>query len=1202
MIPELPSSQAGRRALIGLGVLALFKLVGWILIAVSLARGIAQLAAALPASDAAQLLQLLFDSPRTAPGLIDTLVEFTMSTDFMVTLGLGFGGAVLRGLAEWGQQVLATRAALGEKEHLRHQLVRHRLAAAGAHTDRAGEDTILASQGLDGLDDYYTDFLPALVSALVIPLGLGIWILIHDWLSAAVLLATIPLIPLFMILIGRYTEHRVEEAATGLHKLSHHLLELARGLPVLVGLRRAGMQRQALQQVSETYQRTTMNTLKAAFMSGLALELLASLSVAIIAVVIGVRLVNGSMDLYPGIMVLTLAAEVYLPFRNIGSAFHASEDGVEALKRAKAHINQPIPDSMATVLDVDAADSTAIELAQVSISYKALEEIPQKTSTGPDYLTPQQFSAAQQAARGQSVDSDDGYLPQYAVEILDPVVTNMNLRLEPGQYTVLGGASGTGKSTLLAAMAGLLTVAEATFEGSVRGLVSKPTTYLSQHPVFASQTVGQELAMVAQGTSAEHTKQHSAVHIAELTSTALVHAGLPETHSWYIDDLSPGERRRLGFARVLMRLLTASAHEMTRQPWLVILDEPTAHLDHTSASLIRQGLRKLADGVLPNGQQLNVILLVASHDQLVHAAADQLLGNVVVADAPICDAEPVEPTATAPPWQQQPVTAHPTRRVRLRDWLHYLPVNNGKFLAGIAWATAAFLAAALLSALSGWLIVQAAYEPPILYLLAVIVGVRFFGTGRAVFRYAERVTVHDAVLSWANRIRLRVWDALGSHAVEWNRLTRSGGALSVLISDVDQLRDAVPRVIVAIPAALITWALATGIVAYMAPGSWWPAVVAGVAAFILVPIIVRFVEARTTTALADHRTRLVTATSRLFTAAGDMAANGMTHRATDDFAAMDTQNTIPLKRNALAAGLGDGLTSLIAGWAAVQTLWVAIANGISAPNTALVVMLMLAMAEPFGRFSEAMKEARTLHHQLGKLLPMLEQVDDPSKQWVSLEQTNDSGIERINLDNITVSYGSNGPEVLEGLSMQALKGDFVVVVGPSGSGKSTLLAVLQGFLEPQYGTYTLTGAQRSPHQALQHVAWCPQEAYLFDSTLRSNLALARDPSQRPTDAELHNVLQTVGLGDWVATAPQGLDTRLGPSGHFISGGQRQRVAVARAILADAHVVLLDEPTAHLGADEAAELIGDLKAALADKITIMVTHDQRFVEAGTAVQL
>lgn len=1203
MIPELPTSRAGRRALIGLGFLAVAKLAGWILIATSLARGITHLAASLPASDAAQLLQLLFNSPRTAPGLIESLVEFATSTEFVITLVLGFGGAILRGAAQWGQQVLATRAALGEKEHLREQLVRHRLAAAGAHAERSGQDTVLASHGLDGLDDYYTDFLPSLVSAIVIPLGLGTWILLHDWVSAGVLVLTIPLIPMFMILIGRFTEHRVDEAAGGLNKLSHHLLELARGLPALIGLRRAGMQRKALQKVSDDYQKTTMNTLKAAFMSGLALELISTLSVAIIAVFIGVRLVNGSMELYAGIMVLTLAAEVYLPFRDIGSAFHASEDGIAALKRAKAQINQPVPQSMATVLDSDGAPDDVVAFNNVTISYKALHEIPEEKYTGPEYLTPDQFAQAQKTAAQSGGETDEDYLPQYEVEVLEPVLEDFSLTMHPGQFTVLGGSSGAGKSTLLAAAAGLLADGEAVFAGSVTGLRARRIAYLSQHPTFVADTVADEIALVIRSTVDEcHLRQH-AVDSAPLTESALEHSGLLNMQDRRIDELSPGERRRLGFARVLARLLAASTADRAAGAWLVILDEPTAHLDAVSASLIRHVLQDLAHGLLPDGQGLEVMLLVASHDGLIHRDADLLIGNAVEATerttVPADDGQvPTQPVSN----EAHPATEPPVAKVRLRDWIRFLPLKEPKFLGGIAWAVAALLAAALLSAISGWLIVQASYEPPILYLLAVIVGVRFFGIGRAVFRYAERLAVHDAVLSWANRIRLRVWDALGSQATQWNKLTRSGGALSVLISDVDQLRDAVPRVIVPIPAAVITWAVATGIVAYMAPGAWWPAALAGFAAFVVVPLLVRMVDANTTTALADHRTGLVTATSRLFSSAADMAGNGMGDRVADDFVATDLRNSAPLKRNALAAGLGDGMTSLIAGWAAVQTMWVCFTQGISAPNTALVVMLMLALAEPFGLFSQAAQESRTLNHQLGKLLPLLNEDSDKTAQWVTVEHGNRQGVDAVELEDVTVSYGQHGPMVLNGLSMQATTGDFVVVTGPSGAGKSTLLAVLLGFLEPTSGTYRLTSRQQDPHTALQHVAWCPQEAYLFDSTLRSNLALARDPAQRPTDAELVSVLGTVGLTDWLAQTPQGLDTRLGPSGHFISGGQRQRVAVARALLADAHVVLLDEPTAHLGADEAAELIADLKQALADKITVMVTHDQRFATAGTPIRL
>src|SRR5690625_7345371 len=143
-----------------------------------------------------------------------------------------------------------------------------------------------------------------------------------------------------------------------------------------------------------------------------------------------------------------------------------------------------------------------------------------------------------------------------------------------------------------------------------------------------------------------------------------------------------------------------------------------------------------------------------------------------------------------------------------------LPLNEQKFLVGIGWAVAALLSAALLAALSGWLIVQASYEPPILYLLAVIVGVRFFGIGRAVFRYVERLAVHDAVLAWANRIRLRVWDSLGSQATQWNSLPRSGGTLTVLISDVDQLRNAVHPYFDPIPASVTYCAIHTAIHCY----------------------------------------------------------------------------------------------------------------------------------------------------------------------------------------------------------------------------------------------------------------------------------------------------------------------------------------------------------------------------------------------------
>ncbi|HRO94772.1 ABC transporter transmembrane domain-containing protein, partial [Citricoccus sp.] len=427
------------------------KAAGWILLAVGLARGIAHLAELLPAPQSGNLAGLLFrPDPASFDPAAHGLTAAAATGDFAVTVALGLAGVLARALATWGQQVFSRRAALGAKEELRHGLVRHRLAVAGAEAERAGEDSVLAATGLDGLDKYFTQYLPALLTAAVAPLVLGVWILAHDWVSALVLVLTIPLIPLFMVLIGRYTEDRVQQAAEGLDRLSHHLLELARGLPVLVGLRRAGTQRQALAGVAERYRSTTMTTLRTAFMSGFALELISTLSVALIAVFIGVRLVYGQLDLYTGLLVLILAPEVYLPFRDIGSAHHASEDGVEALRRARAETDRPVPASLADREARGAADDgDRVRVRGLALAYR---------------------------------DPDGGTFPA--------VVDGLDLDLTPGTTTVLGGPSGTGKTTVLTALAGVLRSGEAHATGVTEGLRGRPVAWLGQHPQFSEPTVG----------------------------------------------------------------------------------------------------------------------------------------------------------------------------------------------------------------------------------------------------------------------------------------------------------------------------------------------------------------------------------------------------------------------------------------------------------------------------------------------------------------------------------------------------------------------------------------------------------------------------------------------------------------------------------------------------------------------------------------
>jgi ATP-binding cassette subfamily C protein CydCD len=1138
--PALPPGRHTRTALAGLAGLAALKAVALVLLMSALAHALAVWAGG------------------TQPPLGRLALE-------------GSTGAVLMAAAAWGQQVLARRAALGTKEELRARLMAHRLGGGvpGAGTGAVagtGAEGMLASRGLDGLDNYFTAYLPALVSCAVLPAAVGLQILLADWVSALVVALTLPLVPVFMILIGFHTQERVERAARGLDRLSNHLLELARGLPVLVGLRRAGAQRQALADVSEEYRKSTMGTLRTAFLSSMALELISTISVAVVAVFIGVRLVAGDMSLEAGLLALMLAPECFRPLRDVGAAHHGSEDGVEALRRVNeilksgksggAAFRPEDPDGVPSDGGKHDAGTFVLRAAHLSVSYPGRSE---------------------------------------------PALSGFTADVPRGGVLVLDGPSGTGKTTALAAMAGPVDGAE--ISGRLVRPAAGSSVWVSQHPVFTESTVAAEVALYAGGPSAVPVP-------AAAVSAALARVNAAHLARRSPLECSPGELRRVAVARALARIAADPS------VGLALLDEPTAHLDPESAHAVRHALASL---------QGTVALVVATHDPLLagilRAAGEDPLRPVAgksPATALVPEAaqvnSPTPDAALAPDAAQDPEGAvaseaglvnSPTPDAALPAfrwrWLRKLPWRSPRFAAGVLVAALATLSAAALSGISGWLIVWAAAQPPIMYLMVLIVGVRAFGVGRSVLRYSERLLTHDAAFRWAAQLRLKVWDALGGNVRHWGRLTRSGGSLGTLVADVDELRDALPRAVVPIPAAVLSFVAVLASVLWLVPAAAAPVAVLGVLALVVLPLVVFAVQRKASAAAALHRSWLAGRATTLLAAAGQLHANGVGEPAAREFAARDMTVSAPLRRLAWSNGLGQAAVALLTSLAAVAAARASIVAGADPRAAAVAALLMLALSEPLGQYLEAVEQLPVLGAMMARTMPLLDSgnvtvVDGPVVDGAVVDGGAGAPVTSLKLNGVTARYPDAAAPVFEGISGGTGRGRWWTVSGPSGSGKSTLLAVLLGFLKPERGSYTLNG-EPAGAGSLRQVAWCPQESYLFNSTLRSNLALARAAADAPTDAELEGALETVGLGPWYRGLPDGLGTRVGPGGHHLSGGQRTRVSVARTLVARAGVVLLDEPTAHLGADEAGELVADIRAALSGAAVVMVTHDSVLAAGG-----
>ena len=490
-------------------------------------------------------------------------------------LGLLVAVVVARALGAWGFEVVGRRAAGDVISQLRLDVVETRLRRRPNALDGAqsAEVATAAASGVDALETTFARYLPQVVLAVVVPIAVLALVASLDLLAAGVMLLTLPLVPVFMWLVGRYAERRARERWQALALLSNHFLDVVRGLPTLRAFNRSRAQASRIADVSEEYRRTTMQTLRAAFLSGAILELAATLCIALVAVVVGVRLAEGGIGFEAALTVLVLAPELYLPLRNLAAQFHASADGAAVAERL-----------------LDLADAPTARTGRAPPSDPA--------------LVPIRFDRVSFAYPARDVD----------------VLRGVELEIRPGETLAIVGPSGGGKSTLVSLLLGL---DEPT---SGRILVGDDDLALLDASAWRRQAAFvPQLPTLFRGTVADNIRLGDASADDERVRVAATLAGahafvsqLPDGYETVVGDggrqLSTGQRRRLALARAFLR-----------DAPLVVLDEPTADLDSASAELVADAIERLRVG--------RTVVLVAHRPELA-ALADRVVrlsgGRVVV--------------------------------------------------------------------------------------------------------------------------------------------------------------------------------------------------------------------------------------------------------------------------------------------------------------------------------------------------------------------------------------------------------------------------------------------------------------------------------------------------------------------------------------------------------------------------------------------
>ncbi len=1118
-----------------------------------------------------------------------TMTEVSSSLQLLLVFILG------RALAVWLGEISAGQLALRVKTDLRERLYRHLVCLGPGHarSERTGELINTLVEGIEALDAWFSGYLPQLVFAALLPLTFLFFVFPRDLLTGVVLLVTAPLIPLFMVLIGSLADALSKRQWKSLSYMSAHFLDMLQGLTTLKLLGASRAQIGVIKNVSDDFRKTTLGVLRVAFLSAFVLEIIATLSTAIVAVEIGLRLLYGRMVFQDAFFVLLLAPEFYLPLRMLGTRFHNGVAGVAAAERVFEILDDPI----------------------TSDPYEA--DNPQEGSFCNQFDPNSSFQSPNSGHQFVIFDSVHYTYPDGRVAL-----RNVSFTIEPGQKVALIGPSGAGKTTIAHLLLGFMHPTEGEVnvpspspaslplrEGEGWG-VGEGIAWLPQTPYLFNDTIAANIRLARPNASMEEVIAAArSAHAHDFISNM---AGHYET---LIGEraarLSGGQAQRIALARAF--LMDAP---------LIILDEPAAHIDLELEAQIQHSTFQLLEGRsaliiahrLQTVVQADKIIVLdqgrvvgqGSHRELLSSNPlyAQMAGSLQVSPRPLgAERSEISTHGTQPEARDLPPTL-PVHRSIIPRLLSFLAGSWNWIALSVLFGFATIASSIGLLGASAYIISAAATQPSIAVLQVPIVGVRFFGIARGVFRYVERLVSHQVTFRLLARLRVWFYEKLEPLSPARLQMFPSGDLLSRVIADIDTLQNfytrAVAPPVVAVCIALFGGALLAQYHWKLTLALWIFFALAGILLPWLTLILARGVGGTQLAVRASLNIALVDGIQGL----PDLLAFGrvddqirMIRTLGEDLATLQKRSTLIV---GMRAALMSLLTNLGMGVVLVLAIHLVSAGQLDGVYLATIALIALASFEalvPLPQAAQHLDENTAAARRLFEIVDAPPAVIDPAEPF-STPPSFDIEIKNLSFrypnfpyptSNLQFPIANFQSPTLNQISFSLPQGKSLAIVGPSGAGKTTLLNLLLRFWEYQQGEILLDGQDLRDFPQ-EDIRACfgvvSQDTHFFNGSVRENLLLG---SPTATDEQIESAARGAQIHRFIESLPDGYDTWIGEQGFNLSGGERQRLSLARALLKDTPILLLDEPTAHLDLLTGRAFMRSLQNMPSQRSQIIISH-------------